>query len=250
MSAYQYIAYPFDVIKTNRIINSNFNKECGENLGRELVTLYERGSFRNGGYRGMMPLFGITAINNVFGGFHFDATGIKLVICTALSQPLNNMMTQRQVISGGAMSEPGYRGLMNNGANLPRLCTLGFTAALARNAFLMGAFLPKTLGNESLTTDIGFAFGAVLLSHPFEVARTLIVCNESSGMLGSTIGTLRTLFATEGVAGLYRGFIPRSITMFPLLLSLTTMAHSGANQDLLSGVRTNPLLMSLKLSSA
>ena len=135
------------MIKTNRIVNSNFNKECGENLGREMVTLYERGAFKNGGFRGMMPLFGITAINNVFGGFHFDPTGVKLLLCTTLCQPLNNMMTQRQVISGGAMAEPGYRQLMGMGSQLPRLCTLGYTAALARNAFIMTAFLPRTLGN-------------------------------------------------------------------------------------------------------
>ena len=173
MSAYQYIAYPFDVVKTNRIINSNFNKECGENLGRELVTLYERGSFRNGAYRGMAPLFGITVINNMFGGFQFDATGMKLLLCTVASQPLLNMMTMRQAVNLNSMSEPAYRSLT---MQLPRLCTLGFTAALTRNAFLMTAFLPKTLGNDWMPMDAGFAFGAVLLSHPFEVARTLIVC--------------------------------------------------------------------------
>ena len=43
MSLYPLLAYPFDVAKTNRILNTSFNKECGENLGRELVTMYERG---------------------------------------------------------------------------------------------------------------------------------------------------------------------------------------------------------------
>ena len=69
-------------------------------------------------------------------------------------------------------------------------------------------------------------------------------------MLGSTTGTLKSLWASEGIAGLYRGFIPRTITAFPLLLSLASMSHAGANADVFSGVRTNPLLGSLKLSAA
>lgn len=95
MSIYQYIAYPFDVAKTNRILNTSFNKECGENLGRELVTMYERGLFRNGAFRGMLPLMGMTVINNSFGGFEFDVTGGQLLACTTLCQPLNTLMTQR-----------------------------------------------------------------------------------------------------------------------------------------------------------
>ena len=90
---YQYIAYPFDVAKTNRILNTQFSKECGENLGKELVAMYERGQFRNGAYRGMLPLLGITMINNTFGGYAFDVTGFQLLACTTLTQPLNILMT-------------------------------------------------------------------------------------------------------------------------------------------------------------
>jgi len=76
--------------------------------------------------------------------------------------------------------------MSNWGKNLPRLVTLGYTAALMRNALFMTAFLPKTLGNEWLPMDAGFAFGAVLISHPFEVARVMIVCQEKERMFGST----------------------------------------------------------------
>ena len=41
---YQFIAYPLDVVKTNRIIGSQISKEAGENLPREMLTLYERGA--------------------------------------------------------------------------------------------------------------------------------------------------------------------------------------------------------------
>ena len=105
---YQYIAYPFDVAKTNRIVGSSFNKECGDNLGKELVAMYERGQFRNGAFRGMAPLLGITLIQNQFGGFSFDVTGMKLLACTTLTQPLNILMTQRQVINSTNFAEPSY----------------------------------------------------------------------------------------------------------------------------------------------
>ena len=82
---YQYIAYPFDVAKTNRILNTQFNKECGENLGKELVAMHERGQFKNGAFRGMLPLFGITIINNYGGAYSFDVSGIKLLACTTLT---------------------------------------------------------------------------------------------------------------------------------------------------------------------
>lgn len=58
--------------------------------------------------------------------------------------------------------------------------------------------------------------GAILISHPFEVARVLIV-NNGEGRLDAT---LKSLYQNEGVAGLYRGFIPRTIHMLPALMTL------------------------------
>ena len=192
--------------------------------------MYERGQFRNGAYRGMAPLLGITFVYNTFGGFHFDVTGLKLLACTTLCQPLSILMTQRQVINTATFAEPSYGQIMKNwGANLPKLVTLGYTAALCRNALLMTAFLPKTLGNEWMPMDAGFAFGAILLSHPFEVARVLIVCQEKNRMVGSTLQTLQAVYAAEGVAGLYKGFIPRTIHTFPVLFTLAAASYGGQN---------------------
>lgn len=109
---YSYIAYPFDVAKTNRILGTSFNRECGDNLGRELVAMYERGQFRNGAYRGMLPLVGMTAISNGLGAHTFDMTGVKLLALTTLSQPLNILMTQRQVINSATFAEPSYGQIM------------------------------------------------------------------------------------------------------------------------------------------
>ena len=246
---YQYIAYPFDVAKTNRILNTQFNKECGENLGKELVAVYERGQFKNGAFRGMLPLVGITTVNNMFGGYSFDVTGIKLLACTTFTQPFNILMTQRQVINTATFAEPSYRQVMANFANVPKLITLGYTAALTRNALLMMAFLPKTLGNDWMPMDAGFALGAVALSHPFEVARVLIVCKEQNRMIGSTVSTLQNLYAAEGAAGLFRGFVPRTIHAFPLLFALTTTLEYKGDESVFSGIRLNPMLGAPKVSS-
>lgn len=51
---YGVLSYPLDVIKVNRIVQSSFAKENGENLPRELVSLYERGLVEKGLYRGLV----------------------------------------------------------------------------------------------------------------------------------------------------------------------------------------------------
>ena len=199
-------------------------------MGKELVAMYERGQFKNGAYRGMLPLVGITAIYNVTGGFTFDVTGIKLLTYTTLAQPFNVLMTHRQVINSTSFAEPSYRQVISNwGANMPKLVTLGYTSALCRNAILMTAFLPKTLGNDWMPLDAAFALGAVIVSHPFEVSRVLIVGKEQNRMIGSTISTLQAVYGAEGVAGLFKGLVPRKIPTFPVLFTLAAASYGGQN---------------------
>ena len=45
-----------DVVKTNRIVQNEFSKTAGDNLANEMALLWERGAFRNGLFRGMVPL--------------------------------------------------------------------------------------------------------------------------------------------------------------------------------------------------
>lgn len=79
--------------------------------------------------------------------------------------------------------------------------------------------MPKGLGsNDELFMSI-FAIGAVALSHPFEVARILMVKNDGGRMMP----TLKSLYQSEGLAGLYKGFIPRSIVMVPTLIGAAYM---------------------------
>ena len=54
---YQFLTYPLDVIKTNRILGTPLAKEAGEAIPKEFLTLYELGMFRTGLYRGFAPFF-------------------------------------------------------------------------------------------------------------------------------------------------------------------------------------------------
>ena len=71
-----------------------------------------------------------------------------------------------------------------------------------------------------------FAMGGIVASHPFEVARVMIVNGETKHITGRTIATLRTLYQNEGVAGLYKGFIPRAIHMVPVMMTVGWMIDS------------------------
>ena len=57
---------------------------------------------------------------------------------------------------------------------------------------------------------IPLSFGAIFLSHPFEVARVKIQFKDKS-MFGDLPGTFKNLYESEGLTGFYRGFTPRVI---------------------------------------
>ena len=67
-----------------------------------------------------------------------------------------------------------------------------------------------------------YTIGGILLSHPFEVARTII---QYAGT-GSTRKVIGQLYNTEGLAGVYRGLVPRAVSMFPLLMTGTAIANA------------------------
>ena len=97
-----------------------------------------------------------------------------------------------------------------------KLVTLGATAHIFRNFALSLAIVPREYGSNYEPVQALYALGAILISHPFEVARVLIVNNGS----GSLDATLKSLYASEGIAGLYRGLIPRAIHLLPALMAL------------------------------
>ena len=55
---FEYLIFPFDTIKTNRIVKSFLSKEGADSPAREILALYQKGGIQNGLYRGLnMTLF-------------------------------------------------------------------------------------------------------------------------------------------------------------------------------------------------
>ena len=94
---YQFIAYPLDVVKTNRIIGSQISKEAGENLPREMLTLYERGALQNGMYRGLSTGLVMAATMKIFNDqpIFAQVPYISVAIGTLLTNPLLNLQTMK-----------------------------------------------------------------------------------------------------------------------------------------------------------
>ena len=59
-------------------------------------------------------------------------------------------------------------------SGVTRLFTLGFIPSLFRNIILGGGFAPLIMGNTYMPLNILYCAGAIVLSHPFEVARVMI----------------------------------------------------------------------------
>lgn len=59
---YEFLLYPFDVIKTNRIVHSSLTKEGAESLPRELKVLVEFGGVRSA-FRGLEATIAMAVIH-------------------------------------------------------------------------------------------------------------------------------------------------------------------------------------------
>lgn len=131
---------------------------------------------------------------------------------------LANIHTRRMLIDSSASFEKptSYGSMFSSPKVITRTFTLAFMPHLARN-FCMGlAMLPKHMGAMDEVIAGIFALGAAAVSHPFEVARILIVKNDG----GRTIPTLKALYSAEGVAGMFKGFVPRALVMVPTLMGM------------------------------
>ena len=108
-----------------------------------------------------------------------------------------------------------------------RLFTLGLVPSFARNVLVSAGFLPGFLGHDYSPLSVVYALGGILLSHPFEVSRVILQHNGAkSGMFGDSLGVLRGLYASEGLAGLYRGAVPRTIHLLPTIVTLSALQRS------------------------
>jgi hypothetical protein len=229
----------FDVIKTNRIVHSDLAKTAGENLTNELALLWERGAFRNGLFRGLAPVIAFNLWSNTFGKFipmpKQDGSSFSIAssllwlgnpVVATVFNPLLNLQTLRQVVH--AEHIPTYMELLKS-VNPVRLVTLGLPALIARNAILSLAYMPRLIGNTEVGVDALAITAVVALSHPLEVSRVLIIngAKDSSAMFGNSVATLQSIYASEGVAGMYRGFVPRAIYLFPTMLTFAEVLFPG-----------------------
>ena len=143
---------------------------------------------------------------------------------TALTNWLDVMVTRRAMIKSTADFEgpTSYARMLAGPKTLMNTFTLGLVPALARNFFMCAALSPQSFGAQNELFTGMFALGAVAISHPFEVARVLIVNNEG----GSVRATLKALYNSEGVAGLYKGFIPRALMAVPMIVAYGQLINS------------------------
>lgn len=117
---------------------------------------------------------------------------------------------------------PTYMGALKEVArkNPLRVFTLGIIPLSIRNMFVCSAMVPSWYGLNYLPVTVAWALGGIILSHPFEVARVMIQYQEKNAMFGQSWKIIRGIFATEGLAGLYRGTVPRTLFTLPTLVSV------------------------------
>ena len=220
------LSYPLSVISANRMAGSGVMKEAGENLPREFLSLYERGELKRGLFRGL----GSTLAYALFWSQIAVPSEVsyqpllKCVLGTTLLNSLAVMQTRRQILCSETLQNPlSYGKQLAGPSAIMSAATLGLAPHLLRNLCMCVAFAPQDMGSKNEGLTALYALGACLLSHPWEVARVMIVHNGG----GKTTSTLSALFEAEGVAGIYRGFIPRTLHLVPALIALN---HAQAYQ--------------------
>jgi hypothetical protein len=217
------ITYPFDVIKTNRILQTSFSKEAGESLPREFTSLHERGGLAKGLFRGVVPTLFMFA-NLHEHAIRPEAQFIIGSFATIAYNPLAIMQVRKQVIFGHTLEhQPTYWEILKktSGWNPVRLFTRGVIPTYFRNLIHVIGLAPSASGFNYFPLTVVACAGALTLAHPFEVARVIIQNENGGGMFGKSYKTLKHLFDAEGVAGLYRGYVPRMLHFLPVMLAVT-----------------------------
>lgn len=119
--------------------------------------------------------------------------------------------------------------------NPTRAFTLGLIPTIFRNFFLCLGLTPGLSGFTYAPLTVVWSLGGILLSHPFEVARVLIQCNDKKSMFGSSWNTMKGIFATEGLVGLYRGAVPRTIKTLPPIVTYAMIDNLDVLRDFENG---------------
>lgn len=187
---YGVLSYPLQTIYTNRIVGTPIFNTTGERLPREFLAIYERGELSRGLYRGFMPFFYFgLCYSQVNCNSAERAPLVSLVLGTTILNWLEVLKTRRMIMTPEKIENPVPYPKMFVPSALLKTVSLGLAPHLARNSLCCLALYPKQMGSTDEMLQAAFALGAVVLSHPFEVARVLIVHNEG-GRLAPTLSAL------------------------------------------------------------
>ena len=224
------LAYPLDIIKTNRILQTPLAREGAERIPREILSLQERGNLYRGLYRGYMlaAIYGVVVSKFANSGFNEQAGVAGVLMGSFLANPLQVLTVRRQVITQSHDIKPykdSFKELMKGSRIRP--FTLGVIPTMIRNTILALGFQPALNGFNQTSVSLLYALGGILLSHPFEVARVHLQTQESSSTFGHSFKMMRGIYAIEGLGGLYRGAVPRVIALLPVMAAAS--AHASFN---------------------
>lgn len=223
---YTLLTYPLDIIKTNRILQTSLSKEGAESIPKEFTALYEKGGLTRGLFRGL--LIGYLAAN-VQGALTSPQTGtLGAVLISVVANPFSILQVNKQAFHNSQTKS--YSQIISE-VGPARMFTLGLIPSLARNVLVCAGFVPSFLGQSYSAISVAYALGGILLSHPFEVARVILQHNNNgakAGMFGDSLRVMRGLYATEGIAGLYRGAVPRTIHLLPTIVTLSALQRANS----------------------
>jgi hypothetical protein len=178
------LTYPFDVIKTNRILNTPLSKEAGHNMGREFVSLYEQGGLSRGAFRGMsLPILAIITSKFALSASPIDNLYTNILALSVVSNPLWAMQVHRHVAAARGHTVPTYSQIASSlGVGMFYKGLLPF---LARNYILAAGLYPTHIGYTDFYLNALWAAASIVISHPFEVLRVQhqMGSSQSSGAL-------------------------------------------------------------------
>ena len=86
---YALLTYPMQVVTTNRILQTSFAKEGGDSLPREMATLYEKGHFQRGVFRGFLLYYLLTTCQSGLTSSNQVPNLGAGIILTGLANPFN-----------------------------------------------------------------------------------------------------------------------------------------------------------------
>ncbi len=222
---YAVLTYPLDIIKTNRILQSSLSKEGAESIPKEFSVLYEKGGLQRGLFRGLFIGFLAAHAQESLANSN---GAIGAVVLSVLHNPFSILQVHKQAFNSSATKT--YSQIISE-VGPQRLFTLGLIPSLSRNILVSAGFLPGFLGHEYSPLSVMYALGGILLSHPFEVSRVILQYNGAkSGMFGDSLSVMRSLYNAEGIAGLYRGAIPRTIHLLPTIVTLSALQRSRSSE--------------------